>query len=50
MTAPAINDAILAMEKRRQLYSFVCIVMMLAILASGYKLASDMNSGSFSGD
>ncbi len=47
MTVSAINEAILAMEKRRQLYSTVCIVMLLAILISGYKLANDMNSGSF---
>lgn len=47
MTVSAINEEILAMEKRRQLYSAVCIVMMLAILVSGYKLANDMNSGSF---
>ncbi len=47
MTALAIKREIIAMEKRRQLYSVLCILLMLIILISGYKLSSDMNSGSF---
>jgi phosphonate transport system permease protein len=47
MTTDAIQLEIIAMEKRRALYSTIGIVMMLAVLASGYGLASSMNSGSF---
>jgi phosphonate transport system permease protein len=47
MTNDAIQLEIIAMEKRRALYSTVGILLMIAVLASGYGLASSMNSGSF---
>jgi phosphonate transport system permease protein len=47
MTTDAIQLEIIAMEKRRMLYSTLGILLMAAVLASGYGLASSMNSGSF---
>lgn len=47
MTPDAIQFEILAMEKRRKLYSTIGILLLIAVLASGYGLASSMNSGSF---
>jgi phosphonate transport system permease protein len=47
MTTDAIQLEIIAMEKRRMLYSTLAILLMAAVLASGYGLASSMNSGSF---
>jgi len=47
MTNDAIQLEILAMEKRRALYSTIGFLVMIAVLASGYGLASSMNSGSF---
>ncbi|HSL40699.1 MAG TPA: phosphonate ABC transporter, permease protein PhnE [Desulforhopalus sp.] len=47
MVTDAIHLEILAMEKRRRLYSATVIVVLLAILISGYGLANEMNSGSF---
>ena len=47
MTTDAIQLEIIAMEKRRKLYSTMGILLMVAVLASGYGLASNMNSGSF---
>ncbi|MDJ0722229.1 MAG: phosphonate ABC transporter, permease protein PhnE [Desulfobacterales bacterium] len=47
MTADTIQLEIIAMEKRRKLYSTIGILLMIAVLASGYGLASSMNSGSF---
>ena len=47
MTIDAIQLEIIAMEKRRALYSTIGILLMIAALASGYGLASSMNSGSF---
>jgi len=47
MTTDAIQLEIVAMERRRKLYSTMGILLMVAVLASGYGLASSMNSGSF---
>jgi phosphonate transport system permease protein len=47
MTTDAIQLEIIAMEKRRKLYSMIGILLIIAVLASGYGLASSMNSGSF---
>jgi phosphonate transport system permease protein len=47
MATNSIHLEILAMEKRRRLYSAAGIVLLLAILTSGYGLANEMNSGSF---
>jgi phosphonate transport system permease protein len=49
MTTDAIQLEIIAMERRRKLYSMIGILMMVAVLVSGYGLASSMNSGSFLG-
>jgi phosphonate transport system permease protein len=42
-----LHDEIIAMEKRRQLYSLAVIAILLFVLISGYGLANDMNSGHF---
>jgi phosphonate transport system permease protein len=47
MITDSIHLEILAMEKRRRLYSATVILVLLAILISGYSLANQMNSGSF---
>jgi phosphonate transport system permease protein len=47
MVTDSIHLEILAMEKRRRLYSATVILVLLAILISGYSLANQMNSGSF---
>lgn len=47
MVTDSIHLEILAMEKRRRLYSAAVIMVLLAILISGYSLANEMNSGSF---
>ena len=47
MTTDAIQLEIIAMERRRKLYSMIGILLMVAVLVSGYGLASSMNSGSF---
>jgi phosphonate transport system permease protein len=47
MVTDSIHLEILAMEKRRRLYSAAVILVLLAILISGYGLANEMNSGSF---
>jgi phosphonate transport system permease protein len=47
MTTDGIQLEIIAMEKRRMLYSTLGILLMAVVLASGYGLASSMNSGSF---
>lgn len=49
MTTDAIQLEIIAMERRRKLYSMIGILLMVAVLVSGYGLASSMNSGSFLG-
>ena len=49
MTTDAIQFEIIAMERRRKLYSMIGILLMVAVLVSGYGLASSMNSGSFLG-
>ena len=47
MPGRAIQLEIAAMEKQRRLYSMAGIAVILAILISGYRLANEMNSGSF---
>lgn len=47
MSQVAIQREIIAMEKRRRLYSAAAILVLMAILISGYGVASGMNSGSF---
>jgi phosphonate transport system permease protein len=42
-----LHDEIIAMEKKRQLYSMVVIAILLFVLVSGYGLANEMNSGHF---
>jgi phosphonate transport system permease protein len=47
MTLHAIQSEIMAMEKKRRLYSMAGIVLVAAVLISGYGLANDLNSGGF---
>jgi phosphonate transport system permease protein len=47
MSLHAIQTQIMAMEKRRRLYSMAGIVLVAAVLISGYGLANDLNSGGF---
>lgn len=47
MSTESIQLEILAMEKQRRLYSITCILVLMAVLISGYGLSSRMNSGSF---
>ncbi|MCA1794579.1 MAG: phosphonate ABC transporter, permease protein PhnE [Desulfotignum sp.] len=47
MSLHIIQTEIMAMEKRRRLYSMACIVLIAAVLISGYGLANDLNSGGF---
>jgi phosphonate transport system permease protein len=47
MSLQAIQIEIMAMEKRRRLYSMAGIVLVAAVLISGYGLANDLNSGGF---
>jgi phosphonate transport system permease protein len=47
MTTKAIQLEIVAMEKKRKLYSFIGILLVSAALVSGYGLANAMNSGHF---
>lgn len=42
-----IQDQIVSMEKRRRLYSTTGVLVVVAVIISGYGLASEMNSGSF---
>ncbi len=47
MSLHAIQTEIIAMEKKRRLYSMAGIVLVAAVLISGYGLANDLNSGGF---
>ncbi len=47
MSLHVIQTEIMAMEKRRRLYSMAGIVLVAAGLISGYGLANDLNSGGF---
>jgi phosphonate transport system permease protein len=47
MSLHAIQTEIMAMEKKRRLYSMAGIVMVAAILISGYGLSNNLNSGGF---
>lgn len=47
MSQAAIQRIILAMEKRRHIYSAVGILVLVVMLITGYGVASGMNSGSF---
>jgi hypothetical protein len=42
-----MRDEIVAMERRRRLYTFITVVVVAAVILAGYDTASDMNSGSF---
>ena len=42
-----IRDELMAMRRRRQLYSFGAVVFLVAILAFGYEESNRLNSGSF---
>jgi len=47
MSLQTIQTEIMAMEKNRRLYSMAGIVLVAAVLISGYGLANDLNSGGF---
>jgi phosphonate transport system permease protein len=47
MTLHVIQTEIMAMEKKRRLYSMAGIVLIAAVLISGYGLSNDLNSGGF---
>ncbi|HKK00337.1 MAG TPA: phosphonate ABC transporter, permease protein PhnE [Desulfotignum sp.] len=47
MSLQTIQTEIMAMEKNRRLYSMAGIVLVAAVLVSGYGLANDLNSGGF---
>jgi phosphonate transport system permease protein len=47
MSLHAIQIEIMAMEKIRRLYSMAGIVLVAAVLISGFGLANDLNSGGF---
>jgi phosphonate transport system permease protein len=47
MPGNTLQVEIMAMEKRRRIYSLATIAVILAILISGYGIANKLNSGSF---
>ena len=47
MTLADIQNDLLAMRRRRQLYSFGAVLFVLAILAFGYEESNRLNSGGF---
>ncbi|MEJ8474153.1 phosphonate ABC transporter, permease protein PhnE [Roseibium algae] len=47
MAVAALEQEILSMRKRRQLYSMIGILLLVAVLASGYSKSNAMNSGGF---
>ncbi|NVK34784.1 MAG: phosphonate ABC transporter, permease protein PhnE [Rhodobacteraceae bacterium] len=47
MAVAALEREILAMRSRRQLYSMIGLLLVIAVLVSGYSKANSMNSGSF---
>ncbi|WP_417684328.1 phosphonate ABC transporter, permease protein PhnE [Roseibium sp.] len=47
MAVAALEQEILSMRNRRQLYSLIGILLAVAILVSGYSKSNAMNSGSF---
>ncbi|MEL6289894.1 MAG: phosphonate ABC transporter, permease protein PhnE [Pseudomonadota bacterium] len=49
LATATLQDDILALERRRRLYTGVVLVLLAAVLVTGYDAASDMNSGSFWG-
>ncbi len=49
MSVAALETQIVALERQRQLYSGLLIVIIAAILIAGFSEASDLNSGSFWG-
>ncbi|MBO0345021.1 phosphonate ABC transporter, permease protein PhnE [Roseibium limicola] len=47
MAVAALEQEILSLRKRRQLYSMIGVLLMVAVLVSGYSESNSMNSGSF---
>ena len=47
MSLHVIQTEIMAMEKRRRLYSMAGLVLIAAVLISGYGLSNNLNSGGF---
>ena len=47
MAVAALEQEILSMRKRRQLYSLIGVLLVVAVLVSGYSKSNAMNSGGF---
>lgn len=47
MTVATLKAEVVRLEQRRRLYSTITVVIVIAVLLSGYQQASSMNSGSF---
>ncbi len=47
MAVAALEQEILSMRKRRQLYSLIGLLLVVAVLVSGYSKSNSMNSGGF---
>ncbi|WP_417666977.1 phosphonate ABC transporter, permease protein PhnE [Roseibium sp.] len=47
MALAALEQEILSMRNRRQLYSLIGVLLVVAVLVSGYSKSNSMNSGSF---
>ncbi len=47
MAVAALEQEILSMRKRRQLYSLIGLLLVVAVLVSGYSKSNAMNSGGF---
>ncbi len=45
--SPALREEYLALVQRRRLYSFVLLVVFVALLASGFYVANERNAGGF---
>ena len=45
--ADALTDAVLALSGRRRLYTMLAALLLIAVLASGYDVSNEMNSGGF---
>ncbi|WP_428526603.1 phosphonate ABC transporter, permease protein PhnE [Roseibium sp.] len=47
MAVAAMEEEILSLRKRRQLYSLIGLLLVVAVMVSGYSKSNDMNSGGF---
>ena len=47
MAVAALEQEILSLRKRRQLYSLIGLLLVVAVLVSGFSKSNEMNSGGF---